>query len=169
MIKKCDHRGCTKAGICRAPKSRDLKEYWCFCTEHAAEYNKNWNYYADMTPDEIEADWERQTFGAAMKDREKANADAADYAKFINDFIAGRDAFDRTAGAAAKPAVPSKVVSALKAFDLPMSAAWREIGARYRALAKKHHPDTAKNKKNAASEFAKISEAYSVLKAYFKK
>jgi hypothetical protein len=58
MIKKCDKPGCGKAGTCRAPKSRDLKEYWFFCTEHAAEYNKNWNYYADMTPDEIEEDWE---------------------------------------------------------------------------------------------------------------
>ena len=56
MIKKCDKPGCGKAGTCRAPKSRDLKDYWFFCQEHAAEYNKNWNYYADMTPDEIEAD-----------------------------------------------------------------------------------------------------------------
>jgi hypothetical protein len=167
MIKKCDHTGCTKAGICRAPKSRDLKEYWYFCTEHAAEYNKNWNYYADMSADEIEADWERQTFGTSMKDKEKANSDAADYASFINDFITGRSAFEKKASA--KPSVPSKVVSALKMFDLHISATWREVGVKYRALAKKHHPDTAKNKKNAASEFAKVNEAYSVLKTYFKK
>ena len=69
MIKKCDHPGCNKAGTCRAPKTRDLREYWWFCREHAAEYNKNWNYYAGMTPDEIEEDWERQTFGAPLRDR----------------------------------------------------------------------------------------------------
>jgi len=93
MIKKCDHTGCTKAGTCRAPKSRDLKDYWFFCQEHAAEYNKNWNFYADMTPEEIEADWEKQTFGATLKDKNQANTDAADYAKFINDFLTGRAAF----------------------------------------------------------------------------
>ena len=65
MIKKCDHFGCTKAGTCRAPKTRDLKEYWWFCKEHAAEYNKNWNYYANMSPDEINDEWERETFGIA--------------------------------------------------------------------------------------------------------
>ena len=27
MIRKCDKPGCTKAGTCRAPKSRDLKDY----------------------------------------------------------------------------------------------------------------------------------------------
>ena len=87
MITKCEHPGCTKAGTCRAPKTRDLKEYWWFCKEHAAEYNKNWNYYANMTPDEIDAEWERETFGIADKDKEKANKDEADYINFLNDFF----------------------------------------------------------------------------------
>lgn len=166
MIKKCEHPGCTKAGTCRAPKTRDLKEYWFFCQEHAAEYNKNWNYYADMTPDEIEADWERQTFGAPLKDKNTANADAADYVKFINDFITGRATFDKTP---ARTTLPRGVVGALKTFDLPISASWREISAKYRTLAKKHHPDTAHNKDAAGAEFAKISAAYEVLKKHFGK
>ncbi len=45
----------------------------------------------------------------------------------------------------------------------------REVGIAYRRMAKLHHPDTAKNKKTAATEFAKISAAYTVLKDYFKK
>ena len=95
MITKCEHPGCTKAGVCRAPKTRDLKEYWYFCKEHAAEYNKNWNYYANMTPDEIDAEWERETFGIADKDRDVANQKEAEYAKFINDFLTGRSSFDK--------------------------------------------------------------------------
>ena len=167
MIKKCDHPGCTKAGTCRAPKTRDLREYWWFCREHAAEYNKNWNYYAGMTPDEIEADWEAQTFGAPLKDKDAANRDATDYMKFINDFITGRNAFDRTPPKSTNN-MPRTVVSALKVFGLPITASWREISARYRALAKQHHPDTAKHK-NAAAEFARISAAYDVLKKHFGK
>ncbi len=167
MIKKCDHKNCTKAGTCRAPKSRDLCEYWYFCPEHAAEYNKNWNFYADMTPDEIEADWERGVFGTSMKDKKQAASDNADYVNFINDFITGRSKFDQTASA--KPAAPSRVVGALKTLGLSISATWREIGVAYRALAKQHHPDTAKNKKTSHDEFAKITAAYSVLKEYYKK
>lgn len=166
MIKKCDHPGCTLAGTCRAPKSRDLTDYWFFCKEHAAEYNKNWNYYANMSADEIEADWERQTFGAPLKDKNTANGDAADYAKFINDFITGRSTFDRTP---TKPKLPGPVMSALKIFDLSITASWREIAARYRVLAKKYHPDTAADKKSAATEFAKISAAYDTLKQHFGK
>ena len=166
MIKKCDFTGCTKAGTCRAPKSRDLKEYWHFCQEHAAEYNKNWNFYANMTPDEIEADWETQVFGEPLKDKDTANKDSADYAKFINDFLTGRSSFDQVAP---RKSLPSQIITALKVFDLPISASWREIGVRYRALAKKHHPDTARNKKTAAAEFAKISAAYKVLEKHYKK
>lgn len=166
MIKKCDHPGCTKAGTCRAPKTRELKDYWFFCKEHAAEYNKNWNYYADMTPEEIEADWERQTFGAPLKDKNKANADETEYVNFLNDFLTGRGTFDKMPP---KSKLPTNVVSALKTFELPISASWREISARYRALAKKYHPDTASEKDKATTEFTKISAAYEILKKHFSK
>ncbi len=166
MIKKCDKPGCTKAGTCRAPKSRDLKDYWFFCQEHAAEYNKNWNFYADMTPEEIEADWERQTFGAPLKDNDAANQDAAKYEKFINDFIQGRSSFDRIAS---KQTISGPITSAFKKFELPITASWREVAARYRVLAKKYHPDTATDKKSAATEFTKITAAYETLKKHFGK
>ena len=166
MIKKCEHIGCTKAGTCRAPKTRDLREYWWFCKEHAAEYNKNWNYYANMTPDEIDAEWERETFGIADKDKNKANANEADYVKFLNDFLMGRSTFDRMP---AKKTVPTQIVSALKVFGLTITATWREVGIKYRALAKKYHPDTALNKESATTEFTRITTAYETLKKYFKK
>ena len=162
MIKKCEHSGCQKAGTCRCPKTRDLREYWFFCPEHAAEYNKNWNYYAGMSADEIEEDWERQTFGSPLKDKNQANADEADYIKFLNDFINGRSTFDKIPP---KRTLPGPVMSALKVFDLPISASWRDVGARYRALAKKHHPDRS----GSAAEFAKISAAYDTLKKHFGK
>ncbi len=168
MIKKCDHPGCTKAGTCRAPKSRDLKEYWWFCKDHAAEYNKNWNYYAGMTPEEIEEDWERQTFGSPLKDKKQAEQDNKDYINFLNDFIAGRSTFDKTPPR--KASLPTSVSGALRIFELPLSASWREISTRYRALAKKYHPDTATSDKNTAAEnFAKISAAYDILKKHFGK
>lgn len=167
MIKKCDKAGCTRAGTCRAPKSRDLREYWYFCPEHAAEYNKNWNYYANMTPDEIEDDWECQTFGTPLRDKNTANSDAADYAKFINDFITGRATFDHTPTPGNK--LPGPVMGALSTFELPVTASWRDVSARYRVLAKKYHPDTATDKQTAASEFARISSAYDTLKKHFGK
>ena len=68
-----------------------------------------------------------------------------------------------------KSKLPTTVVSALKVFGLGISATWREVGVKYRTLAKKYHPDTATDKKNAATEFAKISAAYDILKKHFGK
>lgn len=161
MIKKCDFPGCQRAGTCRAPKTRDLREYWNFCQEHAAEYNKNWNFYANMTPEEVEEDWERQTFGEPIKKR--ASADSADYIKFLNDFITGRSSFDRMPP---KKSMPANITLAFRTLGLPITASLREVSAKYRTLAKKYHPDTARNNADS-NEFAHISSAYQTLKKYF--
>jgi len=85
IVRKCDFKGCDKAGTCRCPKDRTLKEYWHFCQKHAAEYNKNWNYYAGMTTDEIERQWEKDVFGEHKKDH-------FDWRGTVFDFAAGRGA-----------------------------------------------------------------------------
>ena len=166
MIKKCDHPECNKAGVCRAPKSRDnLADYYYFCKEHAAEYNKNWNYFSGMTEKEVEDEWEREVFGASPNNKQ-SEKDSAEYVKFIDDFLHGRARFDKTPP---KKTLSSSVSAALKFLGLPPTATRREVGAAYRALAKKYHPDTAKNKKTAAAEFAKIAEAYAELQKWFNK
>ena len=119
-----------------------------------------------MSPEEIEADWERQTFGESLKDSNAGNANATDYTKFLNDFITGRSKFDKMP---AKSKLPTNVSSALKTFGLGVYASWREVSTKYRTLAKKYHPDTATDKENAASEFARISAAYDILKQHFGK
>lgn len=165
MIKKCDHPGCGKAGTCRAPKNHELRDYWHFCKEHAAEYNKHWNYYAGMTPEEIEADWEQQILGYSHKES-KQNTSDTDYIKFINDFLTGRTQFDKTSS---KKTLPENVKQAFQTFNLSTTASWSDVGHKYRELAKKHHPDTASNKEQATIEFSKITNAYEILKKYFNK
>ena len=47
---RCDHPECRSAATAKAPKSRDMPGvYYNFCQRHAAEYNKNWNFYAGMS------------------------------------------------------------------------------------------------------------------------
>jgi len=167
LIKKCDFPKCDKAGVCRAPKSRSLSEYHYFCKEHAAEYNKNWNYYQGMNAEEIEADWERQTFGTPLKDKKQALDDTADYLNFLNGFISGRKMFDKMQRA---PALSAPVVKAFKSLELPITAGKADVRAAYRRLAKQYHPDTAKklNARSAAEKFAEISNAYKSLEKHFK-
>ena len=41
----CEWAGCVRKGECRAPKSpEDLKHFYWFCAEHAAKYNRSWDF-----------------------------------------------------------------------------------------------------------------------------
>jgi len=49
----CDHPGCRRAAEARAPKSREmLNEHYWFCQPHAADYNRNWDFFAGMSEGE---------------------------------------------------------------------------------------------------------------------
>src|SRR6185369_17871573 len=45
-VRLCDREGCGEIGDRPAPKAPHSKDRWYFCETHAAEYNKNWNYFA---------------------------------------------------------------------------------------------------------------------------
>ena len=51
-VRLCDREGCNEPGDRPAPKAPNSPERWMFCEAHAAEYNKNWNYFAGLTAEE---------------------------------------------------------------------------------------------------------------------
>ena len=51
-LRLCDREGCNEVGDRPAPKAPNSKDRWYFCEAHAAEYNKNWNYFAGLSPEE---------------------------------------------------------------------------------------------------------------------
>src|SRR6476660_8269243 len=51
-LRLCDREGCSEIGDRPAPKAPHSRERWPFCEAHAAEYNKNWNYFAGLSPEE---------------------------------------------------------------------------------------------------------------------
>ena len=51
-LRLCDREGCSEIGDRPAPKAPHSRERWYFCEAHAAEYNKNWNYFAGLTQEE---------------------------------------------------------------------------------------------------------------------
>src|ERR1700744_4955652 len=54
-LRLCDHPACGQAGGYRAPKSRDkLNDYFFFCLDHVREYNKAWDFFAGLSPEEVE-------------------------------------------------------------------------------------------------------------------
>jgi hypothetical protein len=163
-IQACDHAGCSAEGLYRAPKSRDrLNDYFWFCLDHIRDYNRAWDYYAGMKPEQIEAAvrrdtvWDRPTWPLGrwsstrrIFGREFIPEDADPFAE------------RRTAPEQARP--KSKIEQALAELALAPGATAEEIKRRYKALAKKFHPDANGGDKSAEERFKAINLAYSTLK-----
>ena len=51
----CDRRLCERPGDHKAPKSPEqLEEYYWFCQDHAQEYNRGWDYFANRSQEQKE-------------------------------------------------------------------------------------------------------------------
>ena len=159
VVKKCDFKGCEKTGTCRCPKDRNLSDYWLFCQKHAAEYNKNWNYYAGMSKEEVDQVWEDDMFGPAKQSPEAS----AEYQKLIHDFLTGNEK-----KAPRKRTLPTEVAAALKVLGIASLDDWAATQKKFRALAKQEHPDTKKDKGHG-HRFSEINNAYQTLKKFLGK
>ncbi|NNC48108.1 MAG: DnaJ domain-containing protein [Sphingomonas sp.] len=141
-VRLCDRVNCREVGDRPAPKSPNSPERWYFCEKHAAEYNKNWNYFAGL--DEAEA-------------KKRAQDESRDASGFR------QSAHYQWAG----PGDGSRSRDEMRALDilgLDPDVDFEEVKKAYRALAKQFHPDRNPDDEEAADEFAKVKAAYDVLK-----
>lgn len=162
----CDQPGCAHAGEYRAPKSRStLYDYYWFCLEHVRAYNAAWDYYAGMSPEEIEAmvrqdvTWQRPTWRLGERTSGRSS--------FRFDPAGIRDPFgifgDEREEAAPKRRPPTPEEEAMRVLDLGAAFTVVELKARYKELVKRHHPDANGGDKAAEERFKVISQAYKTL------
>ena len=141
-VRLCDRVGCEQPGDRPAPKAPNSPERWYFCESHAAEYNKNWNYFAGLSPEEA-ARRAAEEEGGASAFRRSAHWQWAG----PGDETRSRDE-----------------MRALAALDLESDADFKAVKAAYRRLAKENHPDVNRGDEEAAKRFQQIQAAYDVLR-----
>jgi hypothetical protein len=158
--------GCGLEGEYRAPKSRShLREWHWFCLEHVRAYNAGWDYYKGMSPAEIEANmradtsWQRPTWplgrlGSGLE--EELFHDRLD--------VLGAAGMRRTARPAV--AVPSELRQPLDALGLPWPVSLEDVKARYKELAKRHHPDANGGDRGAEERLKTINLAYAAVRSH---
>ncbi len=172
--KECDWAGCVSMGGCKAPKSPDrLREYYNFCTAHAREYNKNWNFFSGMTDDDIH-EWQagarhghRPTWDVKKNTGERAKANkkrkvggtaatAEGYAIF------GDGGPEETE--APRRRLSKMQIKALNDMGLDDTATKSDVRKRYTQLVKQLHPDANQGKRNTEESFQRVVSAMKVLK-----
>ena len=142
-VRLCDYHGCEKRGEHPAPKSAYTEDKWWFCEEHAAEYNKNWNFFEGMKDEEARAyaKREKKTGEGFTKSRHWAWGGETDEHGFTK---IEQEAFAE--------------------LELEPTKSLADVKKQYRKLAKKHHPDVNKGNKEAEEKFQRLTFAYEALK-----
>ncbi len=166
----CDMPDCDKPGNHRAPKSRYSpinKDHYRFCQTHAAEYNKQWNYFEGMSDMEIEIYWQDVDKGNRPTWQREPNAKfttAGLYDSFTSKFgdvFGGRRATVEEM-AAQIPAPSRKVALALQAMQLRWPVTKDSVKKQFKVLVKQYHPDVNKEA-TAEDRFKRITESYAII------
>lgn len=142
QVRLCDRHGCRDPGTCPAPKSPNSPERWYFCEAHAAQYNRNWNYFEGLSAQE-----------AASRTRAES-ATHAGYAQSAHYGWAGSGDGSRSADE----------MRALEVFGLEVDADFEAVKKTWRAMVKQVHPDVRPGDEAAARQFQVLHLAYEVLR-----
>lgn len=161
----CDHPGCCEEGTFRAPKDRTLRSYYWFCLKHVQEYNKNWNYYAGLSPDEIEREIREDLVGhrPTWKVNHLHSKRFKDPFNFFED-IHPNGRSSQKSKEKDKPSLATiDHLNAIKTLKLMPPISLESVKKNYKTLAKKHHPDITGGDKQSEEIFKQITEAYHLL------
>ncbi len=145
-LRMCDHAGCSHAGEYQAPKAPNSPDKWYFCLDHVTEYNKGWDYFAGLSPEEA-------------YDRAREEARETAYAR-SSQWQWAKDGED---------GVGSADNGSFGVLGLSFGSSEAEVKSAYRSLAKQYHPDRNPNDKDAAQKFHAITAAYERLQHYFQR
>ncbi len=127
-----------------APKSPLSSEKWWFCEDHAAEYNRNWNFFEGMSAEQ------------ARQYSEQDRSTGADYKK--SDVYGWGGVVDASGFTKTER-------DALQVLGLETDASEKQIKTQYRKLAKQFHPDHNQGDTKAEQQFQMVRIAFDVLKA----
>ncbi len=171
----CDHPDCGQAGDYRAPKSRDrLQDYYFFCLNHVRAYNQTWNYFAGLSPEEVESYtrdatvWERPSWPLGRWGLKAGGAGGEENklrAKAMRD-IFGESETQEDAPSPVPP-LPQAEREALVTLDLEPPIDFPAIKKQYRILVKKYHPDLHGGDPLVEEKFKSINHAFSTLRRLY--
>lgn len=166
---RCDMPGCCETGEFRAPKDRSLSEHYWFCQDHIREYNKAWNFFEGMAASEVEEHMYKSWYGDRPTWKYGVNGNLNDelFTKAWQTYNGTDEEPPKFEGAQPSNNTPEYEALAIMGLEPPVDLA--KIKARYKELAKKHHPDLNKGCAKSEELLKQINMAYTILKLAYEK
>ena len=162
----CDWNNCNEIGEYRAPLEKDnSKRYRLLCLKHVKEFNKNWNYFSDMTESEIfdflksDMTWHKPTQSFSSSDNffkilwNNALKDDVKSANFIN-----------KQNNLKKFKFNNNDIKAFSVLGISAGLKWSKVQEKFKKLVKKFHPDMNAGNKKYEDKLKVITLAYTQLK-----
>ena len=161
----CDWENCKEIGKYKAPIERDnSRQFRYLCLEHIKIFNKNWNYFSNMSQDEVEyfiksdLTWHKPT---------KSFSSSENFFKVLWS-NALEDKINIFKNPSFKDFKKSKLSEkdrhALEVLGLKYEAKWSDIQKKFKGLVKKYHPDKNRGSKKYEDILKRVTLAYSQLK-----
>jgi len=170
----CAHPGCPLEGDYRAPVQRpgsslappsSPPQWQYFCLDHVRAFNAGWNYFEGMDSDAIfqahtpYPSWDRETRAFAHN----AMHNGPDRAEDMLGILRWKTATAATQAPVSRLSREDR--QALSSLGLPETTTLPEIKAKYRALARRYHPDTNRGSREHEARFQALTEAYTQLES----
>ncbi len=172
----CCHARCENVGEYPAPVYKDFVEndappprQW-FCLEHIRQFNKQWDFFEEMTFDEID-DFQTSTIrGESVREFTKRHGNlnveevVFEQASRLRD---GDEAFFSGEGQSASVSLSEEMRMAMRKLGVSMPLQKEEVKQSYYRLAKKYHPD--KVGQEGEGKLKEINRAYNTIKDHLKR
>lgn len=157
----CASKGCNKAGAFKAPLTHSTPpRYTWLCLEHVRKHNAEWNYMAGCSEEEAEKRirqttvWERPTWP---------------FNRGPELYTTPRTAKTQHSYKNPHQTMPKNIQEAAHILKLTHPFTIHKAKERYRALAKKYHPDLNNGKRTDIEKFHKLQLAFKTMQAYLQK
>ncbi len=161
----CDWENCNEQGKYKAPVEKDnSRKFRLLCLEHIKVFNKKWNYFENMSSEEVEyfvksdLTWHKST---------KSFGSSENFFNILwNNALEDKLNIFNTSNYAnyKKANLSQKDKDALEVMELKSSSNWEEIHKKFKSLVKKYHPDKNHGNKKYEDKLKMITLAYSQLK-----
>lgn len=174
-VQRCEMPGCRAEGQHKAPKDRALKEYYHFCFDHVREYNKAWNFFSGMANHEVEEHMINAMYGDRPTRRWDNHEAAEEILKrkawqtynFTEKEPPKNGGYDYNSSYNATYNRNTPEYEAMAIMGLTPPVKLKDIKARYKELAKKHHPDLNGGCNKAEELLKEVNMAYTILKVAY--
>jgi DnaJ domain len=170
----CEWEGCAKPARHKAPKGRGAEgQFFNYCTQHAQEYNKTYDYFAGLKDQDIQGYQKDAQTGHRPTWKLGQNAYAANAYANINGMRRKarnmRDPYgmfsENQEADKAKRSLRTAEIKALHTLGLDENASAETAKSKYKALVKRLHPDANGGSRANEDTLKAVIHAYDTLRA----